>query len=240
MRSRARVFIAEANERDTEMDPRLTFAVVETRNADLHRHAESSRAAARAGAQRRSRRLAGARIGAARAKPRAVECWPVFPDEPSTVARTAVEIRGHLAQLQEERALALGAGLGEIEATRQLCVRSAVTEIATLRAELFGAQHGWTHANPSSQRSPSALAALNKGGLDAVTRSLATEYTSRGVRINAVAPGVIRTQSTSYEGLADRRIGEVGDIVDAILHLDAATFVTGETLRVDGGRAAGR
>jgi NAD(P)-dependent dehydrogenase (short-subunit alcohol dehydrogenase family) len=91
----------------------------------------------------------------------------------------------------------------------------------------------------ADSRSPSALAALTKGGLDAVTRSLATEYSSRGVRVNAVAPGVIRTQSTSYEGLADRRIGGVGDIVDAILYLEAATFVTGETLHVDGGRAAG-
>jgi NAD(P)-dependent dehydrogenase (short-subunit alcohol dehydrogenase family) len=91
----------------------------------------------------------------------------------------------------------------------------------------------------ADSRSPSVLAALTKGGLDAITRSLATEYASRGVRVNAVAPGVIRTQSTSYEGVADRRIGEIGDIVDAILYLDGATFVTGETRHVDGGRAAG-
>jgi NAD(P)-dependent dehydrogenase (short-subunit alcohol dehydrogenase family) len=91
----------------------------------------------------------------------------------------------------------------------------------------------------ADSRSPAALAALTKGGLDAVTRSLATEYGSRGVRVNAVAPGVIRTQSGSYDGLADRRIGEVGDVVDAILYLDSATFVTGETLHVDGGQAAG-
>jgi hypothetical protein len=75
------------------------------------------------------------------------------PDKPDTNAPTAVEIRGHLAQLQAERALALGAGLAdvdvymadldeEIEITRQLYVSSAVTEIATLRAELFGAQEG--------------------------------------------------------------------------------------------------
>jgi NAD(P)-dependent dehydrogenase (short-subunit alcohol dehydrogenase family) len=91
----------------------------------------------------------------------------------------------------------------------------------------------------AESRSPSALAALTKGGLDAVTRSLATEYSSSGVRVNAVAPGVIRTQSTSYAGLVDDRIGDVADVVDAILYLDAATFVTGETLYVDGGRAAG-
>jgi NAD(P)-dependent dehydrogenase (short-subunit alcohol dehydrogenase family) len=59
------------------------------------------------------------------------------------------------------------------------------------------------------------------------------------VRVNAVAPGVIRTQSTSCEELADDRIGDIGDIVDAVLYLDCAPFVTGETLHVDGGQAAG-
>ena len=91
----------------------------------------------------------------------------------------------------------------------------------------------------ADSRSPSALAALTKGGLDAVTRSLATEYASRGVRVNAVVPGVIKTQSTSYDGLADNRIGDISDIVEAILYLDRATFVNGETLHVDGCQAAG-
>ena len=91
----------------------------------------------------------------------------------------------------------------------------------------------------AESRSPSALAALTKGGLDAVTRSLATELAASGVRVNAVAPGVIRTQSTSYEGLADHSVGQIGDVVDAILYLERAAFVTGETVHVDGGRAAG-
>jgi NAD(P)-dependent dehydrogenase (short-subunit alcohol dehydrogenase family) len=99
--------------------------------------------------------------------------------------------------------------------------------------------------NPDSRR-PSALTSLTKGGLDAVTRALATEYASRGVRVNAVAPGVIRTplhDAASYEGMAGLhplgRIGEVSDIVDGILCLERATFVTGETLHIDGGQAAG-
>jgi NAD(P)-dependent dehydrogenase (short-subunit alcohol dehydrogenase family) len=99
------------------------------------------------------------------------------------------------------------------------------------------------HAN---SKSPSALTALTKGGLAAVTRSLATEYASRGVRVNAVAPGVIETpvhDPASYEGMAGLhpvgRIGEISDIVDAILYLEQATFVTGETLHIDGGQAAG-
>jgi NAD(P)-dependent dehydrogenase (short-subunit alcohol dehydrogenase family) len=93
---------------------------------------------------------------------------------------------------------------------------------------------------------PAALTALTKGGLAAVTRSLAIEYASRGVRVNAVSPGVIKTplhDPASYDGLAALhplgRVGEVGDVVDAILYLERATFVTGEILHVDGGQAAG-
>ena len=99
------------------------------------------------------------------------------------------------------------------------------------------------HANTTS---PSALASLTKGGLAAVTRSLATEYASRGVRVNAVALGVIRTavpEPSSYAGMADLhplgRLGEISDVVDGILYLERATFVTGETLHIDGGQAAG-
>jgi NAD(P)-dependent dehydrogenase (short-subunit alcohol dehydrogenase family) len=97
----------------------------------------------------------------------------------------------------------------------------------------------------ANSSSPSALTSLTKGGLAAVTRSLATEYASRGVRVNAVAPGVIKNPAydeASYESMAGPvgRIGEIGDIVDAILYLEQATFVTGETLHVDGGQAAVR
>jgi NAD(P)-dependent dehydrogenase (short-subunit alcohol dehydrogenase family) len=94
--------------------------------------------------------------------------------------------------------------------------------------------------------SPSALASLTKGGLDPVTRSLAMEYAARGVRVNAVSPGVIKTplhDPASYEGIAGLhplgRMGEISDIVDGILYLEQATFVTGETLHIDGGQAAG-
>jgi NAD(P)-dependent dehydrogenase (short-subunit alcohol dehydrogenase family) len=93
---------------------------------------------------------------------------------------------------------------------------------------------------------PSALASLTKGGLDAVTRSLAIEYADRGIRVNAVAPGVIKTPMHKPEmhaflaGLHPLgRMGEVGEIVEAVLYLESATFVTGETLHVDGGAHAG-
>jgi len=93
---------------------------------------------------------------------------------------------------------------------------------------------------------PSALAALTKGGLAAVTRSLAIEYASRGIRVNAVSLGVIKTplhDPASYEGMAGLhpigRVGEISDVVEGILYLEQATFVTGEILHIDGGQAAG-
>jgi len=94
---------------------------------------------------------------------------------------------------------------------------------------------------------PAALAALTKGGLNAVTRALAIEYASRGVRVNAVSPGVIRTPMHSrqmHEFLAGLqpigRMGETQEILDAVLYLEKAAFVTGEILHVDGGWSAGR
>lgn len=93
---------------------------------------------------------------------------------------------------------------------------------------------------------PSALASLTKGGLDAVTRSLAIEYADKGIRVNAVAPGVIKTPMHAPEthaALASLhplgRMGEIQEIVDAVLYLESATFVTGETFHVDGGAHAG-
>ncbi|QDU28541.1 Glucose 1-dehydrogenase 1 [Anatilimnocola aggregata] len=94
---------------------------------------------------------------------------------------------------------------------------------------------------------PSALASLTKGGLDAVTRSLAIEYADQGIRVNAVAPGVIKTPMhapETYDFLSRLhplgRMGEIQEIVEAVLYLDSASFVTGETLHVDGGAHAGK
>ena len=94
--------------------------------------------------------------------------------------------------------------------------------------------------------SPSALASLTKGGLAAVARSLAIEYAERGVRVNAVSLGVIKTpmhDPSEYDAIGAvhplGRAGEIDDVVDGILYLERATFVTGETLHIDGGQAAG-
>jgi NAD(P)-dependent dehydrogenase (short-subunit alcohol dehydrogenase family) len=99
------------------------------------------------------------------------------------------------------------------------------------------------HANTSV---PSVLASLTKGGLNAATRSLAIEFASKGVRVNAVSPGVIKTPMhgpETHEFLAKLhpvgRMGEMRDIVDAVLYLEGAAFVTGEILHVDGGQSAG-
>jgi NAD(P)-dependent dehydrogenase (short-subunit alcohol dehydrogenase family) len=101
----------------------------------------------------------------------------------------------------------------------------------------------------ADRKRPSALASLTKGGLVAAARSLAIEYASRGVRVNAVSLGVIRTPTNdpsdpaSYEAMATLhplgRMGEIGDVVDGVLYLERATFVTGEVLHIDGGQVAG-
>ncbi len=93
---------------------------------------------------------------------------------------------------------------------------------------------------------PSVLTALTKGGLASATRSLAIEYAARGIRVNAVSPGVIQTPEhaeETYDGLAALhplgRVGQVTDVVDGILYLESAPFVTGGILHIDGGQAAG-
>jgi NAD(P)-dependent dehydrogenase (short-subunit alcohol dehydrogenase family) len=98
----------------------------------------------------------------------------------------------------------------------------------------------------ASSAVPSALAALTKGGLNAATKSLAIEYAKRGIRVNAVALGVIKSPMHPAETYAQLgllhpvgHMGEISDVVDAILYLESASFVTGEILHVDGGQSAG-
>lgn len=91
-----------------------------------------------------------------------------------------------------------------------------------------------------------SVSMMTKGGLNAVTRSLAIEYAKEGIRFNAVAPGVVDTpmhKDVPKESLTTRQpmksITEVKDIVEAVLYLAAARQVTGEILHVDGGAHAG-
>ena len=92
-----------------------------------------------------------------------------------------------------------------------------------------------------------AVPMMTKGGLEAVTRSLAMEYVQQGIRVNAVAPGVVDTplyKDDPKEWLKTlqpmARMSEVNDIVDAVVYLAEASQVTGEVLHVDGGAHVGK
>jgi NAD(P)-dependent dehydrogenase (short-subunit alcohol dehydrogenase family) len=92
-----------------------------------------------------------------------------------------------------------------------------------------------------------AVQIMLKGALNAVTRALAIEYAKDGIRVNTIAPGVINTpmhKPETHEFLKGlhpvHRLGEIKEVVDAVLFLTDATFTSGEVLHVDGGAHAGR
>lgn len=125
-----------------------------------------------------------------------------------------------------------------------------ITQLAIAEMEKQGSGHvvqiTTSLVNHANSAMPSVLASLTKGGLDAATRSLALEYAKRGIRVNAVAPGVIKTPMHSPVAFAQLaalhpvgHMGEISDIVEAVLYLESAGFVTGEILHVDGGQGAG-
>src|SRR4051794_30312942 len=93
---------------------------------------------------------------------------------------------------------------------------------------------------------PTVLANLTKGGINSATKALAIEYATKGIRVDAIAPGVIKTPMHSpetHEFLAAldpmKQMREIKDVVDAVMFLESAAFVTGEILHVDGGQSAG-
>jgi NAD(P)-dependent dehydrogenase (short-subunit alcohol dehydrogenase family) len=125
-----------------------------------------------------------------------------------------------------------------------------ITQFAVAEMEKQGSGHvvqiTTSLANHAIAGVPSVLASLTKGGLNAATKSLAIDYAKRGIRVNAVAPGTIKSPMHPVETYAELaalhpvgRLGEISDIVDAILYLEGAGFVTGEILHVDGGQSAG-
>jgi NAD(P)-dependent dehydrogenase (short-subunit alcohol dehydrogenase family) len=102
-------------------------------------------------------------------------------------------------------------------------------------------------ADQPSGAAPALLAVLSKSPMPAVSKALALEYAPNNIRFNTVSPGVINTPmhaNQNHAALAKfhplARVGEISDVVDAILYLQNATFVTGENIRVDGGVHAGR
>jgi NAD(P)-dependent dehydrogenase (short-subunit alcohol dehydrogenase family) len=125
-----------------------------------------------------------------------------------------------------------------------------VTQLAIAEMEKHSSGHvvsvSTTLADHAIDGVPSVLASLTKGGLNAATKSLAIEYAKKGIRANAVSPGIIKSPMHAPETHAALgalhpmgHMGEMSDIVNAILFLDAAPFITGEILHVDGGQSAG-
>lgn len=125
-----------------------------------------------------------------------------------------------------------------------------MTQLAIAEMEKRGGGHivqiTTTLAEFGDARVPAVLAALTKGSLNSATKSLAIEYAKRGIRVNAVAPGIIKSPMhapDTHDALGALhpvgRMGEIADVVDAILYLESASFVTGEILHVDGGQSAG-
>lgn len=125
-----------------------------------------------------------------------------------------------------------------------------VTQAALAEMEKQGSGHvvsiTTTLADHAVDGVPSVLANLTKGGINSATKSLAIEYAKRGIRVNAVSPGIIKTPMhalQTHDFLAAlhpvARMGDIADIVQAVLYLDTAGFVTGEILHVDGGQSAG-
>ncbi len=104
-----------------------------------------------------------------------------------------------------------------------------------------------TLADYANSTTPSVLTSLTKGGLASATKSLAIEYASRGIRVNAVSLGIIQTPvhpASSYAGLGTQlppvgHVGQVHDVVNGILFLESSPFITGEVLHIDGGQIAG-
>ena len=94
---------------------------------------------------------------------------------------------------------------------------------------------------------PVALTNLTKGGLNSVTRELAIEYVTKGILVNAIAPGVVDTpmhNPENHEALKRLhpipRLATVQEIVDGALFLVRSSFITGEVLHIDGGAQAGK
>jgi NAD(P)-dependent dehydrogenase (short-subunit alcohol dehydrogenase family) len=123
-------------------------------------------------------------------------------------------------------------------AVRQMLNQGSGGSVTTITAALAD--------NPIAG-APSSIPMITKGGLNAVTLSLANEYAGQNIRFNAVAPGVVDTPMHEDHPKAFLKslspmatISEPQDVVDAVVYLVEARYVTGEVLHVDGGAHVGR
>jgi NAD(P)-dependent dehydrogenase (short-subunit alcohol dehydrogenase family) len=123
-------------------------------------------------------------------------------------------------------------------AVKQMLAQGAGGSVTTITAAL---------ADNPIVGAPSSIPMITKGGLNAITLSLANEYAKQHIRFNAVAPGIVNTpmhddnpkdflKTLSPMGT----ISETQDVADAVVYLVEARYVTGEVLHVDGGAHVGR
>ena len=180
------------------------------------------------------------------------------PETGRRVVEAAIERFGRIDTLVNNAGVFIGAPFTDY--SREQFERATATNLAgfffiTQEALKVMERQGSGHVvsittalvkQPLSQVS-TVLASLTKGGIQAATANLAIEYAGRGIRVNAVAPGVIKTpmhDPSTHEFLGGLhplgRMGEVDEVVGAIRYLEGAQFVTGEIIHVDGGQAAGR
>ncbi len=202
-----------------------------------------------------------------RAVARELACDPIVlpadlgePDAPTDVAHAAIDAFGAVDILVNNAATA--ARLPTVDTDAELIdrmlavnVRAPLLLVAAVIPSMI-ARGGGVVVNLSSVSglvgTPNRAAyAASKGALDAVTRSLAIELGPHGIRVNAIAPGVVDTalwaKNKDVPGVVEtierqtplRRWATPEDIADAIVLLtsDAARFVTGEVISVDGGMA---
>lgn len=142
----------------------------------------------------------------------------------------------------------------EADLTRNIGTNVAGFFHITQRAVAEMLKHGSGHvvsittslADHAISGVPTVMANITKGGVNSATKALAIEYASRGIRVNAVSPGIIRTPMhppETHDGLAHLhpigRMGDIADVIEAVMYLETASFVTGEILHVDGGQSAG-
>jgi NAD(P)-dependent dehydrogenase (short-subunit alcohol dehydrogenase family) len=123
-------------------------------------------------------------------------------------------------------------------AVKQILSQGTAGSVTTITASLL--------ENPIAGL-PASVAMITKGGLDAVTLSLASEYAKNNIRFNAVAPGVVDTplhENTARDFMKTLSpmgtISDANDIAEAVVYLTEARHITGEVLHVDGGAHAGR
>ncbi len=210
------------------------------------------------------RRAGYAVVGTARTMPRSADDSYVVVEGDIADAETArrvvaqaIDRFGRIDTLVNNAGIYLGKPFTEYTLADYAAITSVnltgffhITQLAIAQMVDQGSGHvvniSTSLVDHADRNRPSALPALTKGGLVAASRSLAIEYASRGVRVNAVSLGVIKSReddAAAYEQLAGLHplghVGEVKDVVDAVLYLERATFVTGETLHIDGGQAAG-